>query len=150
MFITLLMLQCIQPNTSSAGEFNFEGVGSQIMETSVSRSGLLTYEAAVGFSRDSNFNLQQQVQPGWMLNATAIGNLVNVQMSGSGNSVTVNAMQVNRGNQTANVMVGSSSVQASNSGMNSGTNSTGTTSTAVSASGQGAGAGEIVRYTPTK
>ncbi len=112
--IAFCSLVCASVPAISA-EFNFEGSGSQLMEASITRAGSVYYESSVGFNRDSNFNLQHSAQPGWMLSATAIGNLVNVQMSGSGNSVIVNAMQVNRGNQTAIVSIGAHNVQSTNS-----------------------------------
>ncbi len=94
-----------------------EGQSMSLMETAVTRhSGPASYESPVDFNRNNHFNSSQTLQPGWNLNATAIGNLVNVQMSGAGNTVTVNAMQINHGNQTAVISLYGGSVQsASNS-----------------------------------
>lgn len=77
------------------------------MESSVTRHGRVDYESAVTWGRDANFNQQTMAAPGWQLNATAIGNLINVQMAGAGNTVVVNAMQVNTGQQNATIVVGS-------------------------------------------
>ncbi len=89
-----------------AAETTMENNMSTVMESAVSRSQSSSYEAAVTWGRDANFNLQSTRQPAYSFNATAIGNLVNVAVSGAGNTVVVNAMQINNGSQNASIMFG--------------------------------------------
>lgn len=62
-------------------------------------------EGAVPSRRDDNFNRTVVQRPGGEFAATAIGNLVSVQMQGSNNTVIVNAQQINQGNQRASLGV---------------------------------------------
>jgi len=81
------------------------------METAMTRRSSVNYEQSVTWGRDSNFNMLSTVQPGWQLNATAIGNLINVQMSGAGNTAVINAMQINQGYQQASINLGANGPQ---------------------------------------
>ncbi len=102
-----------------------------LMESAVSRNiNISNYETPVDFQRSSKFNQTQITQPGWMLNASAIGNLVNVQVKGAGNTVVVNAVQMNSGNQMSIISHGSNGASSSNK-----SNATQTTSTTVSTPG---------------
>lgn len=97
----------------SANEYTMESRMMSTMESPVTRHGNIAYESAVQWGRDTNFNSQNTVAPGWQLNATAIGNLINVQMAGAGNTVVINAMQVNQGMQQANIYVGTNRAKSS-------------------------------------
>lgn len=98
----------------AANDSTMESNMSSIMEMPVSRSRAASFESNVTWGRDANFNQSTTLTPGWMLNATAIGNLVNVKVTGAGNTVMVNALQVNNGSQNASIAVGRTNLEARN------------------------------------
>ena len=97
----------LMPVHALSANLTMEDSMMHTMESAVSRTANTSgYETPVGFERNSQFNQTRSVQPGWMLNATAIGNLINVQVQGAGNTVVVNAVQINSGNQTSVIGLG--------------------------------------------
>lgn len=111
-----LFFACSSMNLAHAGApaATMESTMMSTMESAVTRHGRVDYESAVTWGRDANFNQQTMAAPGWQLNATAIGNLINVQMAGSANTVVINAMQVNTGQQNATIMVGTNRSESMN------------------------------------
>ena len=77
-------------------------------ELSLTKKELGAIDSSAVNVRDSRMNRTSISNPGFGANATAIGNLINVVTSGSGNTVVINAQQMNRGNQTAIVSLGAS------------------------------------------
>ncbi|MCE2680153.1 MAG: hypothetical protein LW629_06810 [Burkholderiales bacterium] len=108
---TLLLSLLCASQQASASEFTMENNMMSTMETAMTRRSSVNYEQSVTWGRDSNFNMLSTVQPGWQLNATAIGNLINVQMSGAGNTAVINAMQINQGYQQASINLGANGPQ---------------------------------------
>ncbi len=127
---SLVWLTLLPLHTSAAG-LTMEDNMMPLMESAISRNiNISNYETPVEFQRNSKFNQTQITQPGWMLNASAIGNLVNVQVKGAGNTVVVNAVQMNSGNQMSLISHGSNGASSSNK-----SNATQTTNTTVSTPG---------------
>ncbi|WP_288108701.1 hypothetical protein [Limnobacter sp.] len=75
-------------------------------ETPLGMSSVTSIDTPVSSTRDANFNRTVVNQPGATFSVSSIGNLVNVQTTGSNNTIVVNANQVNNGNQSANFSVG--------------------------------------------
>lgn len=75
-------------------------------ETPLGMASVTSIDTPVSSTRDANFNRTVVNQPGASFSVSSIGNLVNVQTTGSNNTIVVNANQVNNGNQSANFGVG--------------------------------------------
>ena len=89
--------------TVSAQAQTFEG-NNNVFETPLGMNSVTDIDGVVKSSRDENFNLTRTTQqPGWALSATAIGNLINVQIVGNNNSAVINATQINTGSQRASI-----------------------------------------------
>lgn len=75
-------------------------------ETPLGMNSVTSIDTPVSSTRDTNFNRTVVNQPGSSFTVSSIGNLINVQTTGSNNTIVVNANQVNNGNQSANFSVG--------------------------------------------
>lgn len=75
-------------------------------ETPLGMNSVTSIDTPVSSTRDANFNRTVVNQPGASFSVSSIGNLVNVQTTGSNNTIVVNANQINNGNQSANLSVG--------------------------------------------
>lgn len=95
--ILLTALLAIQGATSAQ---TFEGNVSAF-ETPMGMRSVTDIDSPAGTRRDANFNRTTVDAPGWGFAATAIGNLINVENSGSNNTVVINATQINNGSQRA-------------------------------------------------
>ncbi|MCQ8895113.1 hypothetical protein NQT62_01510 [Limnobacter humi] len=80
----------------------FEGNPSAI-ETPLGMNSVTDIDSTVASRRDANFNRVQVQSPGYGFAATAVGNLINVENSGSNNTVTIYATQINNGSQRASL-----------------------------------------------
>lgn len=85
-------------------------------ETPLGMSSVTSIDTPVSSSRDANFNRTVVNQPGTSFSVSSIGNLVNVQTTGSNNTIVVNANQINNGNQSANLGIGMQSFSDNSSG----------------------------------
>lgn len=131
LLVAALTSLALLPLHGFAAALTMEDNMMPLMESAVSRNiNISNYETPVEFQRNSKFNQTQITQPGWMLNATAIGNLVNVQVKGAGNTVVVNAVQMNSGNQMSVISHGADVISSSDK-----SNATQVTNTTVSTPG---------------
>ncbi len=87
-------------SVSSYAQTTMEGPFNSF-EMSFSAGEIGVAENMTNSTRDSNMNRTVINNGGIGATASSIGNLVNVVTTGSGNTVVVNAKQVNSGNQTA-------------------------------------------------
>ena len=86
--------------SSSYAQSTLEGPFNSF-EISLIKNELGGIDSMVSNTRDGSFNRSSVNTPGFGINASALGNLVNVVTSGVANTVVINSQQFNTGHQTA-------------------------------------------------
>ena len=84
---------------TSAGAQTFES-NTNGFETPLGMGSVQDIDSPAARTRDENFNRTVINMAGPQFVATAVGNLVNVNVTGNNNTVNLNVSQTNSGNQT--------------------------------------------------